>query len=215
MIVTADDGSRGYASGGDGLPDRALLERLLSAVDPRRTEVVREHMRDGRLSRRPALGGRDRLLGSGRRGSPARRCWRMLGGGRPRLLAYASTGELAEPEERARRAVALREAGLRALKIRFHHDDWRDDVRVVEAVREAVGGDMEIMVDANQGWRMPGDISPSWDLETAAGCAAALEPLRVHWLEEPLHTADLRRLPGAGGGHHHPYRRGRDGAPRA
>src|SRR5207244_3694963 len=63
--------------------------------------------------------------------------------------------------------------------------------RVVEAGRDAVGSEMEIMVDANQGWRMPGDVSPSWDLDTALACAAALEPLGVHWLEEPLNTADL------------------------
>ena len=40
-------------------------------------------------------------------------------------------------------------------------------MRVVEAVREAVGDEMEIMVDANQGWRMPGDLAPAWDLATA------------------------------------------------
>jgi len=47
------------------------------------------------------------------------------------------------------------------------------------------------MVDANQGWRMPGDLAPAWDLATARACAAALEPLRIHWLEEPLPTADV------------------------
>jgi L-alanine-DL-glutamate epimerase-like enolase superfamily enzyme len=117
--------------------------------------------------------------------------WQLLGGDGRSLAAYASTGELAGPQERASRAVALRDGGLRALKIRFHHADWRDDVRVVEAVREAVGDEMEIMVDANQGWRMPGDLASAWDLATARACAAALEPLRIHWLEEPLPTADV------------------------
>jgi len=87
--------------------------------------------------------------------------------------------------------VALRDRGLRALKIRFHHQDWRDDVRVVEAVRDAVGDEMEIMVDANQGWRMPGDLQPRWDVATAIACARALEPLGVEWLEEPLRTDDV------------------------
>ena len=56
------------------------------------------------------------------------------------------------------------------------------------------------MVDANQGWRMPGDLEPRWDVATAAQCARALEPLGVYWLEEPLRTDDvdgyaaLRRL---------------------
>ncbi len=117
--------------------------------------------------------------------------WQLLGGDGGSLAAYASTGELAGQSERASSAVALRDRGLRALKIRFHHPDWREDVRVVEAVREAVGDGMEIMVDANQGWRMPGDLAPAWDLDTARECAAALEPLRIHWLEEPLPTADV------------------------
>ena len=56
------------------------------------------------------------------------------------------------------------------------------------------------MVDANQGWRMPGDLEPRWDVATAAQVARALEPLGVYWLEEPLRTDDvdgyaaLRRL---------------------
>src|SRR4029077_12239572 len=93
--------------------------------------------------------------------------------------------------------------GLRALKIRFHHADWRDDVAVVEAVRDAVGPDMEIMVDANQGWRMPGDLSPRWDVATAAACAEQLAPLRVHWLGRPPRRrpppTSGPRLPATGG----------------
>jgi L-alanine-DL-glutamate epimerase-like enolase superfamily enzyme len=64
-------------------------------------------------------------------------------------------------------------------------------VAVVEAVRAAVGRDVEIMVDANHGWRMPGDRRPRWDVATALQCAKALEPLGVYWLEEPLDTADV------------------------
>jgi len=94
-------------------------------------------------------------------------------------------------DERVARVVALRDAGIRAVKIRFHHADWRDDVAVVEAVRDAAGPGFEIMVDANQGWRMPGDLECRWDVATAAQCARALEPLGVYWLEEPLRTDDL------------------------
>jgi D-galactarolactone cycloisomerase len=190
VIVTGDDGTVGYAGGGDGLPDRELLERLLRGIDPR------DHATVARVCETVDFhGGRPWAVEvacwdiAGRAaGQPL---WQMLGGHQERLLAYASTGELAEPQERARRAVELRDRGLRAIKIRFHHPRWQDDVAVVEAVRSAIGDEMEIMVDANQGWRMPGDISPSWDLATATACAEALAPLRLHWLEEPLHTADL------------------------
>jgi L-alanine-DL-glutamate epimerase-like enolase superfamily enzyme len=190
VIVTADNGSRGFASGGDGLPDRALLEQLLADVDPRDSDTVQRVCEtvDFHGGRPWAVEIACWDLAGRAAGTPV---WQLAGGRQAQLAAYASTGELAEPQERARRAVALRDAGVRALKIRFHHAHWRDDVHVVEAVRRAVGDEMEIMVDANQGWRMPGDISPRWDVDTARRCAAALEPLRIHWLEEPLHTANV------------------------
>jgi L-alanine-DL-glutamate epimerase-like enolase superfamily enzyme len=46
------------------------------------------------------------------------------------------------------------------------------------------------MVDANQGWRMPGDRAPRWDVATAARVANELDELGVYWLEEPLRTDD-------------------------
>ena len=42
MLVHTDEGVTGISSGGDGLPDRALLERLLVGRDPLRTECIRE-----------------------------------------------------------------------------------------------------------------------------------------------------------------------------
>src|SRR5207302_9640146 len=81
--------------------------------------------------------------------------------------------------------------GVRAVKIRFHDPDWRRDIQVVERVRDAVGGSMEIMVDANHGWRMAGDRTARWDMATATRCARALEALDVYWLEEPLPAADV------------------------
>jgi L-alanine-DL-glutamate epimerase-like enolase superfamily enzyme len=188
-IVHADDGSAGFASG-DELPDVDRLRTLLVGLDPLRTEVVRELCETVDVH-----GGRPwcaevavwdlvgRALG--------RPLWKLLGGRNERLLAYASTGELVEPEERVRRTQQLVEHGFRAVKIRFHHDDWRHDVEVVRAVREAAGGSFAIMVDANHGWRMSGDRSPRWDVPTAAACARALEELGVYWLEEPLADDDI------------------------
>jgi L-alanine-DL-glutamate epimerase-like enolase superfamily enzyme len=190
VIVRSDDGLEGYASGGDDLPDAALLERLLVGADPRRTEVVRELCETVDFH-----GGRPWTaevavwdLAARALGEPL---WRALGGRSESLIAYASTGERVPPDERARRVVALRDRGVRAVKIRFAHGDWRRDVEVVEQVRDAVGGDVEIMVDANQGWRMAGDRYARWDVATATQCARALEALGVYWLEEPLRTDDV------------------------
>jgi D-galactarolactone cycloisomerase len=189
VIVHSDEGVDGYASG-DALPDRELLERLLVGIDPLRSEVVRElcetvdfhHARPWTVEAAVwDLAGK----------ALDRPCWQLLGGRSERLLAYASNAELLEPDERVRRVLALRDAGIRAVKIRFHHADWREDVAVVAAVRAAAGPSLEIMVDANQGWRMPGDLEPRWDVATAARCARTLEPLGVYWLEEPLRTDDV------------------------
>jgi D-galactarolactone cycloisomerase len=112
--------------------------------------------------------------------------YKLLGGRSNKLLAYASTGEIVSPEERAERALCFVEQGFRAMKIRFHHKDVRDDIKVVETVRKAVGDKLDIMVDANQGWKMPWDVERTWDLKMAYQVARELEQLNVFWLEEPL-----------------------------
>jgi len=189
VIVRSDDGQEGYASG-DALPDRELLERLLVGVGPERAEVVHDvletvdfhHGRNWTLE----VAVWDLVARAG--GWPL---WQFLGGRQERLLAYASTGELVSADERVRRCLQLRDAGVRAVKLRLHSTDWRVDLPVLEAVREAVGSEVEIMVDANQGWRMPGDLTPRWDRATAVAFARELERLNVYWLEEPLPTDDV------------------------
>jgi len=188
VIVRSDEGVEGYASGGD-VPDRALLERLLVGVDVADASAVH-----GIVETVDFHHGRNwivevavwDLLGRAR-DEPL---WRLLGGERSSILAYASTGELVDADERVRRCRALRDAGVRAVKLRLHSTDWRLDLPVIEAVRAAVPT-LEVMVDANQGWRMPGDLTPRWDLATAAAFARELERLDAYWLEEPLPTDDL------------------------
>lgn len=136
-------------------------------------------------------GGPDALprhRGGGRDALPSHR-----GGGsdalpRDRFRAYASSGETLGPNERAERLLEWQQQGIAAAKIRFHAPDWRDDLRVVEQCRAAVGSGFDLMVDANQGWRMPGDLTPRWDLATATDCARTLSDLDAYWLEEPLDT---------------------------
>jgi D-galactarolactone cycloisomerase len=119
---------------------------------------------------------------------------RLLGAGSLKIRAYASNGELVPAAERAERALGFVEQGFKAIKIRFHHPDPRDDIRVIEAVRKAVGDRLEIMVDANQGWKMAWDTAPAWDLKQALAVARELEQLGVFWLEEPLPHYDFRGM---------------------
>lgn len=120
--------------------------------------------------------------------------YKLLGGASNKVLAYASCGALVSKDVRAEQAKHLTEQGFKAMKIRFHHPDVREDLAVVEAVREAVGDKLELMVDANQGWRMAHDVETPWDLKKAVQVARELEKLNVYWFEEPLYRADYEGM---------------------
>ena len=124
-------------------------------------------------------------------------CWKLLGGLSDRVRAYASSGTLREPQALADAAEAYLARGFTAMKIRFHRGDWRHDVKALEAVRARIGTHMELMVDCNQGWRLPQDTYAPWSLKDAVTVARELERLGIYWMEEPLHRGDregMRRL---------------------
>jgi L-alanine-DL-glutamate epimerase-like enolase superfamily enzyme len=124
-------------------------------------------------------------------------CWKLLGGLSDRVRAYASSGTLREPQALADAAEAYLSRGFTAMKIRFHRGDWRHDVKALEAVRARIGTRMELMVDCNQGWRLPQDTYAPWSLKDAVTVARELERLGIYWMEEPLHRGDregMRRL---------------------
>jgi L-alanine-DL-glutamate epimerase-like enolase superfamily enzyme len=128
------------------------------------------------------------------RGEP---CWRLLGGVEGRVRVYASSGTRRAPEQVADLARRVADAGFPALKLRFHHADWRRDVAGVEAARAAVGDALDLMVDCNQAWRMPADTQEPWSFDVVRAVTLELGRLGVRWVEEPLHRGDfdgLRRL---------------------
>jgi L-alanine-DL-glutamate epimerase-like enolase superfamily enzyme len=117
--------------------------------------------------------------------------YRLLGGARDQLDAYASTGSLKDPQQHIDTCQQLREEGFKAIKLRVRHPTIAEDIARVQAVREALGDDFTLMVDANQGWRVHGLAAyPEWDFKRAASFARACEELDVYWLEEPLYQHD-------------------------
>lgn len=125
------------------------------------------------------------------RGEPV---WRMLGGASGRVRAYASTGVLRDARAMAAKANKLTEQGFPAIKIRFGRQDWRQDIAAVEAVCAAIGERAKILVDCNQGWRMPWDTEPPWSYHQALVVARELEGLGVYWMEESVHRGDYRGM---------------------
>ena len=115
----------------------------------------------------------------------------LLGGTMDRLPAYASLGELRTPERRAQDAWALVQEGFQAVKVRIARDRIAEGIAVVAAIREAVGDALQILVDLNQWWRMPGDIAPGLGPQEARRVIGRLAEHDVLWVEEPLAGGDL------------------------
>jgi L-alanine-DL-glutamate epimerase-like enolase superfamily enzyme len=125
-------------------------------------------------------------------GQPLHKLW---GSAKDRVPAYASMIKLSTPGERVEMAVQLKAQGWKAIKLRLHYQTMKEDVRLVEAVRKAIGDEMEIMTDANQA-QSAGVWQPGvrWDFRRALETARELERLNVYWLEEPLPRYDFDGL---------------------
>ena len=123
--------------------------------------------------------------------------YKLWGGYRDRVPGYASCVELRSGERRADDAAARRAEGWRAIKLRLHDWTMASDVAQVEAVREGMGDDFVILVDANQA-QQPGTPQPVegpvWRYERALQTARELQRLAVFWLEEPLDRYDFEGL---------------------
>lgn len=128
-------------------------------------------------------------------GLPVHKLW---GASADRLPAYCATGEVRSAQQRLEDCHRILDDGFKAVKLRFHSDDPRDDIRTVEAVRSEFGDRLAILVDANQAGPAPGwGGHVQWTFRTALEVANELERLGVVWLEEPLPRHDykgLRRL---------------------
>ena len=80
---------------------------------------------------------------------------------------------------RRTRATALA-SGIGGIKIKVGLPDWKTDIARVERIREHLGDDVPMMVDANQ----------QWDRATAQRMGRLLEQYNLVWIEEPLDAYD-------------------------
>ena len=192
VLVETDEGLTGIGSG-DTMDGFEAYEHLFIDRDPldvehhaRVLETIAFHA--GRYW--PLEAALWDLLGKVR-GEPVAR---LLGGATDRLPLYASTAAIRSPGEHAELALRLHDEGFRALKLRVEPDTLKQGVASVAAVRGAVGATMEIMVDLNQAWRMPGDVRDPIPFETVRRFAGELATYGVRWLEEPLAGEDVAGL---------------------
>jgi D-galactarolactone cycloisomerase len=121
--------------------------------------------------------------------------YKLWGGGRNRIAPYSSMLRLSTPEERADIAVKLKSEGWQAIKYRCSFSTLKEDIRLVEVVRKAVGDDWTIMCDANKATLdYASTKGVPWDFTRAATTAKEYQRMNVYWLEEPLPRYDYDGL---------------------
>ena len=118
--------------------------------------------------------------------STGRPVYALLGGAlRQRVPAYVTgfyyrDGE--RPDDLVREAALYMEHGYRTVKVKVGGLTPEADAARVAVIRKAVGHDVQLMLDANQGW----------DLPTAVQAARLCEPYGIFWLEDPMPWFDER-----------------------
>lgn len=125
-------------------------------------------------------------------------CWRLLGGARDRVPVYATFGfNFFERDELAAAARSWVERGFKRLKMTVGHhamqrrdeprpisDVIREDAARIRAVREAVGPDVHLYIDANC----------SLDYFHAQSLAQRIEEFGITFFEEPVAQNDIPNL---------------------
>ena len=110
--------------------------------------------------------------------------YKLLGGGfRDKVRVYSSNMFQFGAEATAERAKRARDAGFTAVKFGWEPfgRDPATDCAYLEAIRRAVGDQIDVMLD----------VGLIWDAKTTLQRARLFEPYRLAWIEEPLHPDDL------------------------
>lgn len=108
---------------------------------------------------------------------------KLLGSYRDSVQTYNTSGGFlnASLEEVKARATQSLDEGIGGIKIKVGLPDSKEDLRRVAGVREHIGWDVPLMVDANQ----------QWDRATALRLGRQLEEFNLVWIEEPLDAYDF------------------------
>src|SRR3954447_24558887 len=212
--IKTDDGTIGIGEAGLGGGVTAILiektlKPLLVGEDPLLIEGLWQKMfaRTRQYGRRGivmhGISGIDIALWDIAGKGAARPVYKLLGGSRDRVEAYASGGFYQEGKstaDLAGEAEGYRARGFKGMKMKigrnpstgthlrqligqaeFCEVDPSEDLARVAAVRQALGPQGKLMVDVNCAW------SPDFAIEMGR----AMEAQKLYWLEEPVATDDI------------------------
>jgi len=191
--VHTDDGQKGMSFGGARSHVTGRFKELLVGQDPLNAESCWDRLYAH--NRKPvakgeyisAIGGLDIALWDLRGKMLGQPCWKLLGGHRQEVPVYAAGGYYEEGKG-VRELVAEMEGFLRhgykavKMKVGWPGAGLRHDAERVAAVREAIGPDVNLMIDVNN----------AWDATTAIKFGRMIEKHEPYWLEEPTPADDYR-----------------------
>lgn len=174
LTLTDGDGVTGC---GEAAPlesyDGVSIEDVLSALERWRPLVEADVPvpADGLPQARAALDLARWDLAGQRAGEPV---WRLLGAPSSLPVAVNATISASEPAQAAAEAEKAAGAGFGCVKVKV---GLGGDLERVTAVRSAVGGSVQIRLDANGGW----------SVAEATAALQALDALDIELCEEPVH----------------------------
>ncbi|HTK02642.1 MAG TPA: mandelate racemase/muconate lactonizing enzyme family protein [Bordetella sp.] len=190
-----DEGLTGFVPASGGAVTKVLIEEgikpYLLGEDPMNSERIWSKMYWG-------------LLAGGRRGSVItamgivdNAVWdlkgkitgqplhKLLGGFQDSVNSYGSGINLnLDTDALVAQMRGFVDAGFKMVKMKIGHRDPKVDLERVRRVREAIGPDIHLSLDANN----------AWSLNTALRMARLLEPYDIYWLEEPILADEFASL---------------------
>jgi len=98
-----------------------------------------------------------------------------LGGRKNKVLVTDYTVSLGDKQKMVRDALQIKANGFQVIKVKLG-DTGENDIERIRLIREAVGPDIPLRIDANQGW----------DVSTAISTLKALQSFNIQHCEEPI-----------------------------
>jgi L-alanine-DL-glutamate epimerase-like enolase superfamily enzyme len=188
LRICTDDGVEGYAVGAKGRIGMDLVERRIApelyGKDPTLTEFLWERVWDiDRLEEFPLyfLGLADQALWDLKGRMAGLPVYKLLGGYRDRIPAYASTTSYDTEKEYLDIIGASLEEGYRSVKLHLRQRDVKSNAELCRAVRKFVGDGFSLTLDA----------SALWNFTDSLWFGKVLEELDFEWYEEPMREFDL------------------------
>ncbi|WP_353856040.1 dipeptide epimerase [Bacillus sp. Bos-x628] len=195
VSITYDQGERSY---GEAVPTTVITGETLGSIEYAICEVIKpiligeslmhyeqifskiERLLVGNTSAKAAI---DMAIYDGLSKQAGLPLYQYLGGYRSQLETDF-TVSVNRPLEMAEDAKQYVSEGFRTLKVKVGKDDIDTDIQRIKRIREKVGPDIDIRLDANQGW--------TW--KEAIVAIRKMEELNIELVEQPVHKEDIEGL---------------------